>query len=70
MPQMDGTEATLRIRHINPQVPVLFMSGYPREQVMERFGRQPHTDFIRKPFQRSELLTGIRSVMEARHHRV
>ena len=68
MPQMDGTEATLRIRHINPQVPVLFMSGYPREQVLERFGQQPHTDFIRKPFQSSELLVGIRSVMEKRRN--
>ncbi|MFA7257284.1 MAG: response regulator, partial [Kiritimatiellales bacterium] len=66
MPRLNGIEAVLRIRHINPKVPVLFMSGYPREQVMERFGRQPHTDFVRKPFQSSELLTGIRNVMEAR----
>jgi CheY-like chemotaxis protein len=64
MPRLNGIEAVLRIRHINPKVPVLFMSGYPREQVMERFGQQPHTDFIRKPFQSSELLDGIRNVME------
>lgn len=66
MPRLNGIEAILRIRHINPKVPVLFMSGYPREQVMERFGQQPHTDFIRKPFQSDELLAGIRNVMEAR----
>jgi PAS domain S-box-containing protein len=66
MPRLNGVEATLRIRHINPKVPVLFMSGYPREQVMERFGQYPHTDFIRKPFQSDELLAGIRNVMEAR----
>ena len=66
MPRLNGIEATLRIRHVNPQVPVLFMSGYPREQVMERFGQQPHTDFIRKPFQTGELLAGIRHVIEAR----
>ena len=64
MPRLNGVEAVLRIRHINPQVPVLFMSGYPREQVMERFSHQPHTDFVKKPFQNSELLAGIRSVME------
>ena len=68
MPRLNGIEATLRIRHINPKVPVLFMSGYPREQVMERFGQQPHTDFVRKPFQSDELLAGIRSVMEARRN--
>lgn len=66
MPRLNGLEATLRIRHINPKIPVLFMSGYPREQVMERFTRQPHTDFIKKPFQSGELLAGIRNVMEAR----
>jgi PAS domain S-box-containing protein len=68
MPRLNGIEAVLRIRHINPSVPVLFMSGYPREQVMERFGEQPHTDFVRKPFQSSELLAGIRHVMEARRN--
>ena len=65
MPRLNGLEAALRIRHINPNLPVLFMSGYPREQVMGRFGRQAHTDFIKKPFQSSELLAGIRNVMEA-----
>ncbi|MEI7851590.1 MAG: response regulator, partial [Kiritimatiellales bacterium] len=64
MPRLNGLEATERIRHINPKVPVLFMSGYSREQVMERFGQHPYTDFVRKPFQSSELLNGIRSVME------
>jgi DNA-binding response OmpR family regulator len=64
MPRLNGIEAVLRIRHINPRVPVLFMSGYPREQVMERFLHQPNTDFVKKPFQNSELLAGIRSVME------
>lgn len=64
MPRLNGLEATMRIRHINPKVPVLFMSGYPRAQVMDRFGRQPHTDFVKKPFQSSELLAGIRNVME------
>lgn len=64
MPRLNGLEAALRIRHINPTVPVLFMSGYPREQVMDRFSQQSHTDFIHKPFQSGELLTAIRSVME------
>jgi len=64
MPRLNGLEATLRIRHINPKVPVLFMSGYPREQVMDRFGKQPHTDFIKKPFQSNELAVAIRGVME------
>jgi len=64
MPRLNGIEAILRIRHINPKVPVLFMSGYPREQAMSQFGHHPHTNFVRKPFQSGEMLSGIRSVME------
>lgn len=66
MPRLNGIESTLRIRHINPKVPVLFMSGYSRDQVMERFGHEPHTEFIKKPFQSQELVDGIRKVMEGR----
>jgi CheY-like chemotaxis protein/two-component sensor histidine kinase len=64
MPRLNGVEAALRIRHINPKAPVLFMSGYPREQIMERFGLQPHTGFIRKPFLCNELQDGVRAVLE------
>lgn len=66
MPRLNGLEAALRIRHINPKVPLLFMSGYPREQVMSRFGQQSHTGFVNKPFQSSELAGAVRAVMEAR----
>jgi PAS domain S-box-containing protein len=66
MPKLNGVEAALRIRHINPKVPLLFMSGYPRDQVMERFGGQAHTEFIKKPFQTAELMEGVRRVMTPR----
>jgi PAS domain S-box-containing protein len=65
MPRLNGIEAALRIRHINPKVPVLFMSGYPRERVMDRFEQQPFTDFIKKPFQASDLVATVRRVMES-----
>ena len=66
MPRLNGLEATSRIRHISPSVPVLFMSGYPRDQVMERFGQHPYTDFIKKPFRSDSLAVAIRHVMERR----
>ncbi len=66
MPRLNGLEAALRIRHINPKLPVLFMSGYPRRQIMDRLGKQPHTNFVKKPFQSQELADAIRGVMENR----
>ncbi|QHI68206.1 hybrid sensor histidine kinase/response regulator [Tichowtungia aerotolerans] len=65
MPGLNGQEAVMRIRHINPKVPVLFMSGYPREEVMARFEQIPHTGFIKKPFQNNGLVTAVRTVLEA-----
>jgi PAS domain S-box-containing protein len=64
MPGINGLEAAMQIRHINPNVPILFMSGYPRQEVMDRFGQQPKTEFIKKPFESATLTTFIRSVME------
>lgn len=64
MPGISGSEAALQIRHINPSVPILFMSGYPRQDVMDRLGPQPHMDFIKKPFESKMLTTAIRSLME------
>jgi PAS domain S-box-containing protein len=64
MPGLNGVEAVQRIRHINPKVPVLFMSGYPREDIMARFGQMPHTGFIKKPFRNNGLVQAIRSVIE------
>lgn len=64
MPRLSGMEAVLRIRYTIPRIPVLFMSGYSRDEVMGRFGRQPHTDFVQKPFRSDDLVSAIRRVME------
>ncbi len=66
MPNLSGLEAAQRVRHINPGIPILFMSGYPREDMMEQFSDQPHTAFIKKPFETTDLTEGIRGVMERR----
>jgi FixJ family two-component response regulator len=64
MPGLNGQEAVMRIRHINPALPVLFMSGYPREEVMPRFENISRIDFIKKPFRNADLVGAVRSVVE------
>ena len=64
MPRLNGIETVQRIRHINPNLPVLFMSGYSRDRVMEPFKNYSRIDFVKKPFQMEELRAGIRRVME------
>ncbi len=65
MPNLSGSEAAHRIRDINPEIPILFMSGYSREEVMSRFGQQPRADFVKKPFETTALTEALRSVMES-----
>ena len=64
MPNLNGIEAVQRIRHINPSVPVLFMSGYPRDDVLSRFEQMPRIGFIKKPFRNTGLGRAVRSVLE------
>jgi CheY-like chemotaxis protein len=65
MPNLNGLESVLQIRYIKPKLPVLFMSGYPRQEVMSRFEQQSHAGFIKKPFEINALTAAVRSVMES-----
>lgn len=64
MPRLNGLESVQRIRHIKPNLPVLFMSGYPCEKEIQRLLDQPRIDFLKKPFLSRDLIEGIRKVME------
>jgi len=44
----------------------IIKEGYPQEQAMRRFEKQPHTGFIKKPFQQKERVAALREVMEKR----
>jgi signal transduction histidine kinase len=61
MPEMGGPELVRIIRRASPHVPVVFMSGYSKEEL--RNGEDPQTAFISKPFSRDQLIEAIRMVM-------
>jgi len=50
MPGMDGAEVLRRFRQLAPDVPVILMSGYARQDVLERVGDQSRVSFLQKPF--------------------
>jgi two-component system cell cycle sensor histidine kinase/response regulator CckA len=59
MPRMDGCDAFQEIRRIDPDMPVIVMSGFaPGERAAEIIG-QPGTDFIAKPFVLGDVLVKI-----------
>lgn len=64
MPEMDGLTLAKRIRQINPQVPIIFLTAKSqKEDILEGF-RTGADDYITKPFSMEELLYRIQAVLK------
>jgi two-component system cell cycle sensor histidine kinase/response regulator CckA len=59
MEGMDGVETCRRLRVIRPDLPVVFSSGFPVEEVHQRAGEVGSYGYVAKPFR----LAQIRSIM-------
>jgi|LSQX01.2.fsa_nt_gb signal transduction histidine kinase/CheY-like chemotaxis protein len=55
MPVMDGATAFRNLRAMNPAVPVVFCSGYSRDETAGELLREPLVGFVQKPFSPGEL---------------
>ena len=62
MPHMRGTELATLVRRSDPQIRVLFMSGYTEGGVLNQRMLTPETPFVSKPFTTADLR---RKVQEA-----
>ncbi len=63
MPEMSGLELRDRLRLIQPEVPVLLMSGYSQEAITRLGNRESLGPLIEKPFTVDGLLENIRTVL-------
>jgi two-component system cell cycle sensor histidine kinase/response regulator CckA len=59
MPRMSGPELVERLRALNPEVKVIFMSGHTPETVL-RHGGVAGAAFLQKPFEIDTLLRQVR----------
>jgi len=66
MPHMDGRQAFLCMRVVNPQVPVVLSSGYSEQEAIADFTGRGLAGFLPKPYQRSEFQAVIRKAYEDR----
>ena len=64
MPVMDGRDVFYRIREIKPSVKVIFMSGYPRPDLVDELLGEGIAGFLQKPFPIDELSDMIRRLTE------
>jgi PAS domain S-box-containing protein len=63
MPRLGGAEAARELRRLQPDIPIVAMSGYGDIEVMERFGEVGVDDFLAKPFTPDQLADKIRDVL-------
>ena len=63
---MGGREFGESLSRIEPALPVLFMSGYTGEDVVQRGLLEPGAPFQQKPFTPAGLAIKIRVMLDAR----
>jgi two-component system, cell cycle sensor histidine kinase and response regulator CckA len=63
MPVLGGEQAAMELRRIQPDVPIVAMSGYGDVEVMQRFSEAGVDDFQPKPFTPDQLAAKIRDVL-------
>jgi CheY-like chemotaxis protein len=63
MPEMDGTKLASRLVALNPDLPVLFMSGLLTESEIADASGIAQYAFIRKPFRPATLVQAVRKML-------
>jgi DNA-binding NtrC family response regulator len=64
MPNMDGREAMVEMRRINPHLRVLVASGYDEVETTSRFGDMIDYGFLHKPFKLDDLRERMRAILD------
>ncbi len=64
MPEMGGRELGRRLKILRPSLPVLFMSGYTGEDVIQRGLMEPDAPFQQKPFAPDGLARKVREMLD------
>lgn len=62
MPKRDGMTVFTEVREVNPNVKVIFSSGYAEGAEITQLRQQGAVEFIQKPFREEQLINKIRNV--------
>jgi len=66
MPEVGGRELGQRLARMQPELPVLYMSGYTGDDVIQRGLLDPGAPFQQKPFTPEGLARKVREMLDAR----
>ena len=65
MPGMDGIELLKTLRHLDPDVPVIMLTGYPTGDAAARLVELGATGYITKPFEAKLMKSTVAKALEA-----
>lgn len=65
MPKMNGVELSDYLLKIEPEIKILYMSGYPREHFSQLKQRNTTVQLLKKPFSLHKLTQIVREVLDA-----
>ncbi len=68
MPLMGGRETFRQLRSINPEVPILIVTGHGKAVVDEVSWASEISGYLQKPFQLEDLAAKVRAVLDGKHH--
>jgi CheY-like chemotaxis protein len=66
MPVMSGPELARQLDRAGIRIPILFISGYPNNDLVEQGVLREGVEYLRKPFATSELIERIRMLVPQR----
>src|SRR5207244_2646283 len=66
MPRLSGRDALRRLRELDPDVRVLFMSGFSAESLAEARAEGNVLGFVQKPYSERELALAVRAALDQR----
>ncbi len=63
MPNLGGRGMVEELRELSPGMRVLFMSGYPKEEIFPQKGASSRVAYLQKPFTSETLLSQVRAAL-------
>jgi CheY-like chemotaxis protein len=64
MPNLGGQGMVEELRELSPGIRVLFMSGYPKEEIFRNKGSDNQVPYLQKPFTGETLFSEVRSALD------
>jgi two-component system cell cycle sensor histidine kinase/response regulator CckA len=64
MPGMSGADLIVHLRTLQPNLAILFMSGYASDLISRAGVTEPERSLLHKPFTRKSLLTKVRAILD------